>query len=130
MLEKVSGTYKNVPLTRFTWIPLTYTCNVNFDLTFNLMRIPQQSSIASYSGFCNCQRIPQNLSGIRKICKRNPQTVKEFRNLLFIELAHALAEFKSKDLTIVSGIQEKILKHWLTKSMDVKLWYLQAVLLS
>ena len=68
-----------------------------------------------------------NVSGIRKICKRNPQTVMEFRNLFIIELAYAHAEFKSKDLTIVSGIHEQILQHWLTKSMDVTLKYLQAV---
>ena len=51
----------------------------------------------------------------------------EFRNLFITELAYALAEFKSKDLTIVSGIHEQILKHWLTKSMDVTLKYSQAV---
>ena len=42
-----------------------------------------------------------------------PQTVKEFRNLFITELASALAEFKSKDLTIVSGIHVQILKNWL-----------------
>ena len=63
--------------------------------------------------------LKQIQSGIRKVYKRNPQTVKEFRNLYITELAYALAEFKSKDLIIVSGIHEQILKHWLTKSMDV-----------
>ena len=29
------------------------------------------------------------------------------------------AEFKSEDLTIVSGIHEQVLNHWLPKSMDV-----------
>ena len=29
------------------------------------------------------------------------------------------AEFKSNDLTIVSGIHQHFLKHWLTKSVDV-----------
>ena len=60
------------------------------------------------------------VSGIRK-CKRIPQTEKDFRKLFITELAYALAEFKSKDLAIVSGINEQILKHWLTKSLDVTL---------
>ena len=68
-----------------------------------------------------------NVSGIRKNCKRNPQTVKEFSNLFIIELPYTLAEFESKDFTIVSGIHELVLKHWLTKSMDVPIYYLQAV---
>ena len=63
-----------------------------------------------------------NVSGRRKVFKRNPQTVKEFRNLFITGLAYALSEFKSKkDLNIVSGIHEQILKHWLTKSMEVTL---------
>ena len=62
-----------------------------------------------------------NVSGIRKIYKRNRQTVKEFRNLFITELAYALAEFKIKGLILVSGIHEQILKHWLAKSMDVTL---------
>ena len=68
-----------------------------------------------------------NVSGIRKTWKRNQQTVKELRNLFITELAYALEEFKSKDLTIAGGIHEQILKHWLSKSMDVTLQYLQAV---
>ena len=65
---------KWIPLTRFTWIPRTYTCNVNFVSTFNLLRIPQQANIASCSGFRNCKWIPQNVSGIRK-CRSNPQNL-------------------------------------------------------
>ena len=60
-----------------------------------------------------------NVSGLR--------ILKEFRNLFITELAYALAEFKSKDLTVVSGIHEQILKHWLSKSIEVTLLYLQAV---
>ena len=115
-----------IPLTRFTWILRTYTCNVNFVGSFILLRIPQQAKIASSSAFRNCKWIPQNISGIRK-WKRILQTVKKFRNLFITELASVLAEFKSKDLTIVSGIHEQTLKHCLTKSIDVTLLYLQAV---
>ena len=97
------------------------------------MRIPQPSNIASCSGFHNCKWTPQNVSGIRKLSgirktwKRNQQTVKELRNLFITELAFALEEFKSKDLTIAGGFYEQILKHWLSKSMDVTLQCLQAV---
>ena len=69
---------------------------------FILLRIPQQANIASCSGFRNCKWIPP--------------AVKEFRNLFITELAYALAEFKSKDSSIV---HEQFLKHWLTKSIDV-----------
>ena len=48
-----------------------------------------------------------NVSGIRKICKRNPQTVKEFRKLFNTELAYAHAEYKNKDLTIVISANRK-----------------------
>ena len=60
---------KWIPQTKFQYI---YTCNVNFVGTFVLLWIPQQASIASGSGFCNCKWNPQNVSGIRK-CKWNPQ---------------------------------------------------------
>ena len=55
-----------IPQTKFQWIPHTYTCNVNFVGIFFLLRIPQQATIASCSGFRNCKWIPQNVSGIRK----------------------------------------------------------------
>ena len=77
----------------------------NFVGTFNLLRIPQQANIASYLNSAP-------VSGFRK---------QKFRNLFITELAYALAEFKSKDLPIVSGIHEEILKPWLTKSLDVSL---------
>ena len=57
-------------------------------------------------------------SEIRK-CRRIPLTVSGFRNLFVAEVAYAFAELKSKGLTIVSRVQEQILRHWLTKSMDV-----------
>ena len=72
-----------------------------------------------------------NLNGIHKTCTWNPQIVSEFRILFITELAYeqlkAIAgilicsnlEFKSKDLTIISGIHEQTSKHWLTKSVDV-----------
>ena len=94
-----------IPVTRLTWIPRTYSCNANFVGIFNLLRIPQQANIA---GYLNSAPV----SGFRKM---------EFRNLFITELAYALAEFKSKDLSIVSGIHEEILKPWLTKSLDVSL---------
>ena len=62
-----------------------------------------------------------DVSGICKICKRNLQTMKEFRNSFFTEYAYAIAEFKGKDLTIVSENHEQILHFWLTKSIDVTL---------
>ena len=72
-----------------------------------------------------------NVSGIRKICKRNPQTVSGLGILFITELAYkqlkaragiliySNAEFKGKDLTIVSGNHEQVSKHLLTKSVDV-----------
>ena len=65
---------KWIPLTRFTWIPRTYTCNVNFIGTFNLLPIPQKANIASCSGFRSCKWVPQDVSGIRK-CRWNPQNL-------------------------------------------------------
>ena len=97
--------------------------------------IPQQANVASCSGIRNCKWIPQNVSGIRK-CKWNPQTVSGFQILFITELAYeqlkdraeiplfSNAEFKSKDLTIVSGIHEQVSRHWLTKSVDVIYYYL------
>ena len=91
--------------------------------------IPQQANDGSCSGIRNCKWIPQNVSGICK-CKWNPQTVSGFQVSIITVLAYeqlkdraeilifSNAEFKSKDLTIVSGIHEQILKHWLTKSVD------------
>ena len=64
---------KWIPLTNISWIPRTNTCNVKFVGTFVLLRIPQQANIASCSGFRNCKRIPQKVSGIRKF-KWNPRT--------------------------------------------------------
>ena len=86
---------KWIPLTRFTWISRTYTCNVNSVGLFFLWRIPQQANIASWSGFRNYKWIPQNVSGIRK-CKRIPLTVMELRNLFINELAYALAKFTTR----------------------------------
>ena len=60
-----------------------------------------------------------------------PQTVSGFRILFNNEIAYeklkswagilifSNAEFKSKELTIVSGIHEQVFKHWLPKSVDV-----------
>ena len=71
-------------------------------------------------------------SGLRK-SKRNQQTVYVFRILLITDLAYqqlkarariliySNAEFKSKVLTIVSGVHDQILKQWLTKLVDVNL---------
>ena len=96
--------------------------------TFLVSRFPQQANIASCSGFRNCKWIPQIVSRIRK-CKWNPQTVNGFRMLFFSELAYeqlkaragilifSNEEFKSKDLTIVSGIHKQTFKHCLTKSV-------------
>ena len=119
---------KWIPQTKFQWIPHTYTCNENFVGTFVFLRIPQQANIASWSGFRNCKWNPQSVSGIRK-CKWIPQTVSGFRILFNTEIVYeqlkagifisSNAEFKSKDLTIVSGIHEQVLKHWLPKSVDV-----------
>ena len=65
-----------------------------------------------------CKWNPQNVSGIRK-CKRIPQNVIGFIILFITELAYeqlkaragiliySYAKFKSKDLTIVSGIHEQ-----------------------
>ena len=78
---------KWVPQTKFQRISHTYTCNVNFVGTLVLLRIPQQTNIASCSGFYNCKWIPQNVSGIRK-CKWIPQIVSGFRNLFNTELAY------------------------------------------
>ena len=69
-------------------------------------RIPQQANIASCSGFRNCKRIPQTVSG--------------FRILFITELAYeqlkaragfliySNAELKGQELTIDSGIHEQI----------------------
>ena len=74
------------------------------------------------------------VSGIRK-SKRIPQTVSGFRVLFITEhayeqlkarariLINSNAEFKGKDLTIVSGIHEQISKQLLTKSADVTILY-------
>ena len=86
--------------------------------------------MASCSGFHNCKGIPQNVSGSRK-CKWNTQTESGFRFFFITELAYEYLkaraeilifsneEFQSKDLIIVSGIYEQVLKHWLTQSLDV-----------
>ena len=95
-----------------------------------MSRIPQQAYIACCSGFRNCKWIPQNVNGIRKFT-RIPQTVSGFRILFNTEFAYeqlkatagilisSNTEIKSKDLTMVSGIHEQVLKHWLSKSVDV-----------
>ena len=75
--------------------------------------------------------IPQNISVVRK-SKRIPQIVSGFRTLFNTELAYeqsnarariffisSNAEFKSEDLTIVSGIHAQVSKRWLPKSVDV-----------
>ena len=85
----------SVRLTRFTWIPRTYTCNVIFVGTFNLLRISQQANIASCSGFRNCKWVPQNISGIRK-CKSIPQSEKEFRICLLLDLHMLLRNLKAR----------------------------------
>ena len=72
---------------KYKWIPHRNTFNVNFVGTFVLLRIPQQSNIASCSGFRNCKWIPQNLSGIRKY-KWIPQTVSGFQILFNTQLAY------------------------------------------
>ena len=119
---------KWIPQTKFQWIPHTYTCNVNFAGTFVLSPIQQQAKIASCFGFRNCKWIPQNENGIPK-CKWILQTVSGFRILLNTELVYEQlkaragllisnnAEFKSEELTIVSGINEQVSKHWLPKSV-------------
>ena len=55
-----------IPITKFSWISRTNTCNVNFVGTFVFFRIPQQANIAGCSGFRNCKWIPQNVNGFRK----------------------------------------------------------------
>ena len=69
------------------------------------------------------------VSGIHK-CKRIPQTVSGFRFLFITKLAYKQlkaragtliygdAEFKGKDITIVSGIHEQISKYLLTMSVE------------
>ena len=52
-------------------------------------------------------------------CGSGNNETKELKNLFNSELAYALAEFECKDLTFVSAIYKQILKHWLTKSIDV-----------
>ena len=77
-----------------------------------------------------CKWNPQIVTGIRN-CKRIPQTASGFRILFITKLAYeelkaragtltcSTAEFTGKDLTIISGIHEKIKKRLLTKSVDV-----------
>ena len=103
-------------------------------------RILQQANIASCSGCRNCKWIPRNVSGIANVSgvrkgKRVTQTLSGFRILFISELAYeqlkarseiliySKAEFKGKDLTIVSGIHKPISKHLLTKSVDVTFYY-------
>ena len=74
------------------------------------------------------------VSGFRK-SKRIPQTVGGFRVLFITKLAYeqlkaragilinSNAEFKGKDLTVVSGIHKQISKQLLTKSVDVTFLY-------
>ena len=69
-------------------------------------------------------------SEIRK-CKRFQQTVNGFKILFFTELPfeqskaragiliYSNAEFKGKDLNIVSEIYEQVSKRLLTKSVDI-----------
>ena len=75
-----------------------------------------------------------NVSGFRKICNRNPQmsadstNCKWIQNFVYFELAYeqlktragiliySNAEFKGNDLTIVSGMHERISKRLLTKN--------------
>ena len=134
ILKQVSNC-KWSPLTKFPRIPRANNCNVNFLGTFVVSRFPQQASIASCSGFRNCKRIPQNVMGIRK-CKWNPQTVSGLRILFITELAceqlkartgnliFSNKEFKSKNLTNISGFHEQIVQHLLTKSVAVIFQYL------
>ena len=108
---------KWIPQTNFQWIPHTYTCDVNFVGTFVFLRFPQQANKASCSGFRNCKWIPQNVSGFRILFNTELAYEQLKAKLEFLSLP--MLEFKSKDLTIVSGIYEQVLKHWLPKSVDV-----------
>ena len=79
-LDSKKQTFKHVPkfqwipLTKIPWIPRTNICNVNFVGTFVVPLIQQQANIDICSGFRNCKRIPQSVSGNRK-CKWNRQNL-------------------------------------------------------
>ena len=67
--------------------------------------------------------IPQNVSGFRILF--NAELAYEQLKARSGILISSNAEFKSKDLIIVSGIHEQVLKHWLPKSVDVILSYFE-----
>ena len=108
---------KWIPPTKLPWIPCTYECQVNFVGIFVVSRIPQQANIASYFGFRNSMWILQNVSGFRILF--NAELAYEQLKARAGILISSNAEFKSKDLIIVSGIHEQVLNHWLPKSVDV-----------
>ena len=102
---------KWIPLAKLPCIPRANICNVNFVGTF----------------FCVADSATSEHSEFFWI----PQTVGEFRNVFTTELTYeqlkaragivtySNVEFKSKDLTIVSGTHHQILNQLLTISVDV-----------
>ena len=81
-----------------------------------MSQIPQQANIASYFGVRNCNWIPQIVIGFRLLFKIE-LAYKQFKNELeFLSLP--MRNLKAR-ISIVSGIQEQVLKHWLPKLVDV-----------
>ena len=83
------------------WVPRTNTCKVTSVGTFVLFRIPRQAKRASCSGFRNCKWIPQMVNGFLdffKYCTCILTIKARVGNII-----NSNVEFKSKDLTIVSG---------------------------
>ena len=75
---------------------------------FRVQMSVQQANISSCFEFRKCKRSPQTVGGFITVIAK----LKSRAGIIIF----SNAEFKSKNLTIVSGIHEQILKHWFTIS--------------